>query len=76
MKEEKFHICTNCVMDTSDVNIQFDEKGVCERCNQYYHNVLPEWNYGKGHEQELKAIIDKIKLDGQGKPYDCLLCSF
>lgn len=73
MKEEKFHICTNCVMDTSDVNIQFDEKGVCERCNQYYHNVLPEWNYGKGHEQELKAIIDKIKLDGQGKPYDCLL---
>lgn len=71
--QKEYHVCSNCVMDTSDPNIKFDEKGVCERCNQYYYNVLPEWNNGKGHEKELKAIIDKIKLDGQGKPYDCLL---
>ena len=70
---KEYHVCSNCVMDTSDPNIKFDENGVCERCNQYYQNILPKWNYGKGHEKELKAIIDKIKLDGQGKPYDCLL---
>lgn len=60
-------------MDTSDPNIEFDEKGVCYRCNQYYRDVLPKWNCGKGHEEELKMIIDKIKLSGKGKPYDCLL---
>lgn len=72
-KLKEYHICSNCVMDTSDPNIKFDEKGVCERCNLYYRDIFPEWKNGKGHEEELKAIIDKIKLDGQGKSYDCLL---
>lgn len=66
-------ICTNCVMDTSDPNIKFDENGVCERCNQYYTQILPSWNNGIGHTEELKDIIDKIKAEGVGKPYDCLL---
>lgn len=65
-------ICTNCVMDTSDPNIQFDEKGVCERCNTYYNSILPDWNHGKGHEKELDDLIQKIKESGKGKPYDCL----
>ena len=32
-------ICSNCVMDTSDTNIVFDEHGVCERCNEYKKNI-------------------------------------
>lgn len=72
-EKKKKQICTNCVMDTSDINIKFDEKGVCERCNQYYHDILPIWNNGNGHEKELKKIVDKIKQEGEGKPYDCLL---
>lgn len=75
MKEEskEYKICTNCVMDTSDPNIQFDENGVCERCNQYYREILPKWKKGEGHEEELITIVDKIKQDGKGKSYDCLL---
>lgn len=72
-KSSEYKICTNCVMDTSDPNIQFDEKGVCERCNQYYQGILPKWNKGEGHEDKLRAIVDKIKRDGKGKPHDCLL---
>ena len=68
-----FQVCTNCVMDTSDPNIKFDEKGVCERCHQYYNDLLPKWNKGEGHEAELKTIVSKIKKAGKGKPYDCLL---
>ena len=68
-----YQICTNCVMDTTDPNIKFDEKGVCERCNQFYQDILPSWNYGKGKEKELEDIIGKIKEAGKNKKYDCLL---
>lgn len=75
MRENKYQICTNCVMDTSDSDIKFDEKGVCERCNEYYDNILPDWQKGQGEQKlkELNEIVAKIKKEGQGKPYDCLL---
>ena len=69
----KNQICNHCVMDTTDKNIKFDEKGVCERCNEYEENILPRWNYGKGHEEELKSIVEKIKRSGKGKKYDSIL---
>lgn len=68
-----YKICSNCVMDTSDPNIRFDENGVCERCNDFKQRILPEWNYGKDRETALKTLVDKIKKDGEGKPYDCIL---
>ena len=29
MSEKPYQICTNCIMDTSDPEITFDENGVC-----------------------------------------------
>lgn len=72
-KERKYQICTCCVMDTSDPEIQFDENGVCQRCNEYKTRILPDWNYGRGHEDELNQLIDDIKRKGKGKEYDCIL---
>lgn len=66
-------ICTHCVMDTTDENIVFNEDGVCERCREYENSILPSWNYGKCHEEELKVLLEQIKRKGQGKPYDCIL---
>lgn len=65
--------CNHCVMDTTDTNIVFDENGVCERCNEYEKTILPRWNYGKGHEEELKKIVAEIKEMGKGKKYDSIL---
>ena len=75
MKTNKlnYQVCTKCVMDTTDQNIKFDEKGVCERCNDYEKKILPQWNYGKGHEEELKRILEKIIRSGEGKKYDSIL---
>lgn len=73
MSHRKYQICTHCVMDTSDSNITFDEMGVCERCKEYEKVILPRWNKGKGHEEELKKIVDEIKEKGQGKKYDSIL---
>ena len=54
-------------MDTSDEDITFDENGVCMRCNEYKERILPEWNYGKGHDEELRSLIKQIKESGKGK---------
>lgn len=69
-----YQVCKCCVMDTAnDKNIVFDENGVCERCNEYKQSILAWWNHGKGHEEELKSIINKVKESGKGKDYDCIL---
>lgn len=68
-----YQICKHCVMDTSDADISFDENGICMRCNEFSTRVLPKWNYGKGHEKELKNLIEKVKASGKGKKYDCIL---
>ena len=40
-------ICQNCVMDTTDTKIIFDKNGVCDHCNTFYNDILPNWNMGK-----------------------------
>lgn len=73
IKERPYQVCTCCVMDTSDPDITFDESGVCHRCIEYKTRILPDWNYGKGHEEELSRLIADIKNKGKGKEYDCIL---
>lgn len=69
----EYNICKCCVMDTSDKGLTFDENGICPRCNEFEQRIIGEWNYGKGHESELKKVIKDIKKSGEGKRYDCIL---
>lgn len=71
--ENNIQVCTNCVMDTTDSKIVFDENGVCDHCKTYYKDIEPIWNYGKGREKEIDRIVSKIKEDGKGKDFDCLI---
>lgn len=68
-----YQICTNCVMDTSDSKINFDEKGVCDHCNDFYRNTLPNWHTGEDGRKELDKVVVKIKKEGEGKEFDCIL---
>ena len=72
MKRE-YQICTNCVMDTTDSKIEFDEKGLCDFCNDYYENILPSWKQGEVGMKELQEIAKKIRAEGKGKKYDCII---
>lgn len=73
MKAENYQVCNNCVMDTTDSKIIFDEKGMCDHCHNYYENILPNWHVDEVGKKQLEAIVSKIKKDGQGKKYDCII---
>ncbi|MBG6131702.1 N-acetyl sugar amidotransferase [Aquimarina sp. EL_43] len=66
-------VCTNCVMDTTDSKIVFDENGVCDHCNTYYKDILPNWHTDERGDNALKEIVSKIKKEGKGKDFDCLV---
>lgn len=69
----ELRMCTNCVMDTSDSRITFDENGVCDHCNTFYTKTLPSWDTGEKGLQDLQKIVNKIKDEGKGKDFDCII---
>lgn len=68
-----YEICSNCIMDTTDPNITFDERGWCDYCRNYYQNIQPNWHPNDKGEKMLAPLIDKIKKDGKGRDHDCLI---
>jgi N-acetyl sugar amidotransferase len=73
MESKKTIICKNCVMDTSDPNISFDENGICDHCHDFENNVKPNWHTDERGKKELEKTILKIKSDGEGRDFDCIL---
>lgn len=63
----KYSVCVNCVMDTSDKDIVFDDVGICNHCYQAWGELAAAQN----QREDLPKFIDKIKKS-RGK-YDCLI---
>ena len=65
-------VCTRCIMDDTVKGIVFDEEGVCTFCK--IHDELEE-SFPMNDETPLKLqkLINKIKKEGGGKKYDCIL---
>ncbi len=66
-------ICKNCVMDTTDTQIVFDEKGVCDHCNTFYNKIQPNWHTDERGQRALQALVANIQRAGQGKDFDCII---
>ena len=73
MSQREYQICTNCVMDTTDSMITFDENGICDHCNDFYNSVQPNWHTDEMGWQSLQKIVEKIKKEGEGKDFDCIM---
>lgn len=73
MPTKPYRICTNCIMDTSDPGITFDEKGVCDHCRNFYDNILPSWHPDERGAKALAGIVDKIKAEGKDRDHDCII---
>jgi N-acetyl sugar amidotransferase len=60
-------------MDTTDPNICFDDRGVCDHCHNYYENIVPNWHPDERGWKELIKLVDPIKKDGARRDHDCLI---
>lgn len=70
---KNYKICTNCIMDTSDPHISFNESGECDYCQNFKNTILPEWKYGADRIDELMVVAEKIKNDGKNRDFDCII---
>ncbi len=72
--DPNYRQCRLSVMDNiADPDITFDENGI----SNYYYEYLEAENKnvikGQAGVEKYKEIITKIKADGHGKKYDCIL---
>lgn len=64
--------CTRCILDTTIPKIRFDGDGICNYCK--LHDEL-EKEYPRGEQglQELRRVVEKIRITGKNKEYDCVV---
>ncbi|MEP7221250.1 MAG: N-acetyl sugar amidotransferase [Novosphingobium sp.] len=67
-------ICTRCIMDDTAADITFDADGVCNYCTEFLirldHFVDPD---PVARERKLNDLVTRVKAQGKGKPYDCII---
>lgn len=73
MRTQKYQQCVNCVMDTSDPTITFNQHGVCSHCLKFNATISKKWFPNEDGEKKLKAIFTEIKKANRHKKYDCIL---
>jgi len=72
-KNKNYKVCSYCVMDTSDEDIIFNDKGRCNHCLDF-EVVLRDSKYAKNNsEEKLNKLLNTVKLKGGKKKYDCLV---
>ena len=57
----EYKICKNCLMDSSDPDIKFNESGVCSHCVGYYSKTLPFWKNLLSDKEGLIKLKNYIK---------------
>jgi N-acetyl sugar amidotransferase len=59
-------------MDTSDEDIVFDSKGICNHCTDYL-DTIQKFREDTYKKEKLDLIIKTVKEKGKGKTYDCIM---
>jgi hypothetical protein len=72
-EHKECQVCANCIMDTSDPDISFDDRGWCDYCNNFESTIKPNWHTNLKGMEELKLLAHKIRQKGKGKDFDCII---
>ena len=68
-----YQICTRCVMDTTDPEIEFDADGRCSHCRRAEQMLATGWFPDASGRAMLDALAAKIREYGAGREYDCII---
>jgi N-acetyl sugar amidotransferase len=73
MMEQKYQVCSKCVMDTTDKEIEFDANGVCNHCRDFEikYRELPKQDFTDS--SFFSETIASIKASSKNDKYDCIL---
>ncbi|MDF2384382.1 N-acetyl sugar amidotransferase [Nostoc ellipsosporum NOK] len=69
----EYQVCSNCVMDTTDTQIEFDAHGVCDHCRGFKEHVLPKWHPDDTGREMLRRTVEQIREHGKGREFDCII---
>jgi len=71
-KNNNYQICTRCIVDSSVPGHNFDNNGICSYC--HLHDKLEkEHPLNDNGKKIFKRYIAKIRKQGQGKKFNCVL---
>lgn len=74
MDPAKKRMCTRCIMDQSAADIVFDDQGRCSYCTEFLERlrryVEPD---PEVRQRKLEALVNRVRANGRGKPYDCVV---
>lgn len=65
-------VCKRCLMDDTVPGITFDENGECTFC-KIHDDLERKFTMNNETPKRLQHLVDKIKHDGKGKEYDCIV---
>ncbi|WP_460117031.1 N-acetyl sugar amidotransferase [Pseudomonas sp. S2_C03] len=73
MSNKTYQVCSRCIMDSSDPHIHFNDQGLCDYCVNFDSVIKPNWHPDERGYAELMKLSEKIKKDGQGRDFDCII---
>lgn len=72
--DRELRICTRCIMDESASNITFDDNGFCNYCTDFLAKRSKHIAFDDNERlRRLNALVDRVKQEGKGKQYDCIV---
>lgn len=60
-------------MDTTDPGITFDAAGECNHCRTFTDVTSKGWFPNEEGGKRLAEMLDKVREEGKGREYDCIL---
>ena len=67
-------VCARCVMDTIANDITFDDAGNCNYCTEFLSRAGQQlFRRADERERAYRELLDAVRRDGEGKPYDCII---
>lgn len=67
-------VCTRCIMDTTAQGITFNAEGVCSFCAEFEAGKMRGLAISETDRAKRRNdLVERVRADGQGKPYDCIV---
>ena len=68
-----YQVCSYCIMDSTDIDIKFDEIGRCNHCKDYFTKINTQIVPEEDQKKELDSLVSKIKDSNANGDYDCVV---